>query len=226
MNIPLPVHTDQVKTLINQITADGDEMRQLWLNICGSDGSPIFPLDLVAFGAVKRNLSTTSGFLLMIDSWNMVCARSLLRIHIDTSLRFSAAWLVDKPHDFATEVIKGERIDKMKDKLGKRLGDAYLVETRSVDYPWLPDVYKTLSGYIHFSGAHIYDSVEKIEKDDQAISFEISDADLKFPEFSWVEILTCFREATSILAKYLDGYAITKSLSPEALKKAKKMHST
>ncbi|HVS27396.1 MAG TPA: hypothetical protein VHE58_08905 [Burkholderiales bacterium] len=197
-------------------------MLKLGVGVFGTAGAPMFPLDLMAFGAVKRNISTARAFHMMIESWNMVCARSLLRIHIDTSLRFSAAWLVEKPHEFATHVLKGERIDKMKDKDGKRLSDAHLVEVRSPEYPWLPAVYKNLSGYVHFSGSHIYDSVANVGDEDNTISFEVSDTDLKFPEFSWVEILECFREATAILAKFLHGYVLTKQLSPAELEAARR----
>ena len=182
----------------------------------------MFPFDLLSFGAVKRNIGTARAFQMMIESWNMVCARSLLRIHIDTSLRFSAAWLVDEPHEFAMRVLKGERIDKMKDKDGRRLTDAHLVSVHTAEHPWLPDVYKSLSGYVHFSGSHIYDSVASVGDQDRTVSLEVSDVDLKFPEFSWIEVLDCFRETTSILARYLRGYAETKKLSPAELEEAKR----
>jgi hypothetical protein len=197
-------------------------MLKLGMSVFGFAGSPMFPLDLMAFGAVKRSISTASAFRMMIESWNMVCARSLLRIHIDTSLRFSAAWLVEEPHDFATRVLKGDRIDKMKDKAGEPLSDRHLVEVHTPEFPWLPAVYKNLSGYVHFSGSHIYDSIANVADQDRTVSFEIGDADLKFPEFSWIEVLDCFREVTEMLARYLHGYALTKGLSPAELEEAKK----
>lgn len=91
----------------------------------------------------------------------------------------------------------------MKDRDGKRLSDAFLVKVCSTEYPWLPAVYENLSGYIHFSGPHIFDSVVNVGNKDNAVSFEVSDTDLKFPKFSWVEIFECFREATEMLAKFL-----------------------
>ena len=147
----------------------------------------------------------------------MVSARSLLRVHIDTALRFSAAWLVEQPHEFALKVIGGGRIDKLKDREGSKLTDAHLVKVHAAEYQWLPKVYENLSGYIHFSGSHVFDSVAKIGDNDMSISFEFSATDYKFPEFSWVEILECTREATAMLTKYLDGYIFTKRLSPEQL---------
>lgn len=210
-------HTEQVSSLLTQIKVERDAMLKLWVCLVENKNAPMFPLDFMAFGAIKRNISTASAFCLMIESRNMVCARALLRIHIDTSLRFSAAWLVQKPHEFATNVLKGERIDKMKAKNGKPLSDAYLVGVRSSDYTWLPEVYKSLSGYIHFSGLHIYDSVADVDNLNNSISFEISEKDLKFQESSWIEILECFCETNAMLAKFLNGYITTKQLSPTEL---------
>ena len=99
--------------------------------------------------------------------------------------------------------------------------DAHLLKVHAPDYPWLPAVYKNLSGYVHFSGSHIYDSIENVDLNDRTISFEVADMDLKFLEFSWVEVLDCFREATSILARYLRGYAATKKLSPAELEETR-----
>jgi hypothetical protein len=147
----------------------------------------------------------------------MVIARALLRMHIDTALRFSAAWHVAEPHSFATDVLKGERIDKLKTRTGARLTDAHLVQLHKDKHPWLPAVYEHLSGYVHFSGAHISDAIEDLGEQDRTIQFLIADQDLKFPEFSWIEILECFREATSILGTFLQGWGATKKLSDAQL---------
>ena len=176
----------------------------------------MYPLDLLACGAIKRNIATAEAMSVVVAMWNMTTARTLLRVHIDTALRFSAAWLVDDPHNFATKVLAGERIDKLKDRAGHLLRDAYLVKSRSSDYPWLPAVYERLSGYIHLSGSHIYDTVQELG-DDGTISFDIRATDHKFPESSWVEVLDCFSESSEILAWYLRGYIDTKALSPNEL---------
>jgi hypothetical protein len=216
-----PPQSARVVVLLEQLDGDRRAMLKLWLEMSGGKDAPIFPLDFVAFGAVKRNLSLASAIRGMVESWNMVCARALLRLHIDTSLRFAAAWMVDDPHNFASKILKGERIDLMKDRDGKKLTDTYLVKTYAADYPWLPAVYSHLSGYVHFSGSHIYDSIVRLDDDTQSIHFEITDTDLKFPESSWIEILDCFRDATKMLAKFLHGYMITKQMSPSELDAAR-----
>lgn len=221
MQLPdIPQHSESIIALLEAVEADKQLMLKLGMAVV-ADGGNFFPLDMMAFGALKRNISTSSAMITMVKTWNMVCARTLLRTHIDTSLRFSASWLVDEPHTFATNVLKGQRIDRMKDRTGNRMTDAHLVERSTNDYPWLPKVYESLSGYIHFSGSHISDSIVSLDDSESKFSFEITDTDLKFSDFSWIEILECFREVTDMLAKYLHAYRMTKDMTPEQLEAEK-----
>lgn len=209
----MPKHTDAVVAALASLVSDREALLAAWQAMIGGDGAPMFPLDLLASGAVKRAVSALSAMKLLVESWNMVTARSLLRTHIDTSLRFSAAWLVENPHEFATLVISGKSINKMKDRDGERLTDARLVKVRSSDYPWLPNVYDSLCGYVHFSASHLCDAVVSM-RDDGTMNLLISETDLNFPESSWLEVIECFRESSAILVDFLDGYAITKRMTP------------
>jgi hypothetical protein len=215
-------HTKKVRELLAGVSRDEKAILKLGMAVmsAGAKGEddrekevPFFPLDLLALGAIKRNVATANAMRQMVRAWNMVCARTLLRTHIDTALRFSAAWLVDEPHRFASNVLGGARIDGMKDAKGRLLKDMRLVEVHSVQRPWLRDVYSNLSGYVHFSGSHVYDSVRTLDDELRTISSVVSARDEKYPEFSWVEILECFREATEMLAELLHGYRATKGLS-------------
>lgn len=212
-----PTHSENVRASLEGLESDARQLQRIMIELVAPSGSSMFPLDFLAFAAAKRHASTTSAFVSAIKAWNMVVARALLRIHIDTSLRFSAAWHVQDPHDFSMEVLKGARIDKLKDRSGNRLTDANLVKLHAVEHPWLPAVYEHLCGYVHFSGSHITDSIDGLSDGDRSIELLISDEDSKFPEFSWLEVSDCFREATSILEKYLRGWGTTKHLSPEQL---------
>jgi hypothetical protein len=216
-----PPQTPRVLALLEDLEGDRKAMLKLGAAMTGGTGGAMFPLDLITFGAVKRNVGLAAAMRLLVQTWNLVCARSILRLHIDTSLRYSAAWMVEQPHDFAMKILAGERIDKMKDRNGKRLTDAHIVQVRSEDYAWLPDVYANLSGYVHFSGSHVFDSIASKNQETGVFSFEITDTDMTFPEASWIEVLECFRHATEILAEYLHGYRITKTMTPVQLQAAR-----
>jgi hypothetical protein len=213
---PAKQHTKKIQERLNKLDGDCATMQNLVSNGLAHEGATMFALDILAFGAAKRAISATSALKQLIESWNMVTGRTLLRTHIDTSLRFSAAWLVDNPHDFAKKIIAGERLDKIKDRKGNQLRDAYLVECMAPSRPWLPEVYKQLSGFVHFSGAHVFASVASMDGEG-SLSFQMSEYDLDYPEESWIELIDCFREATEILSNYLQGYIVTKRAAPEEL---------
>jgi hypothetical protein len=203
-------HTKNIQDRLLKLDGDRAAMLDLACKGLAYPGAPMYELDILAFGAAKRAISATSALKLLVQSWNLVTARTLLRTHIDTALRFSAAWLVDNPHAFAKKIIAGERMDKIKDRKGNPLRDAYLVQCMSDTRPWLPEVYKQLSGFVHFSDSHVFASVASLDSEGD-VSFQLSELDLDYPEESWIELIDCFREATEILAHYLHGYAQTKS---------------
>jgi hypothetical protein len=212
----LKTHTPAVQSALLRLDNDSQTLLDAWTAMAGEDNSTIFPLDLLASGAVKRGVSAAGAIKVLVASWNMVSARSLLRMHIDTALRFSAAWLVDNPHEFAMLAISGRSINKLKDREGKTLTDARLVEIRALDYPWLPKVYENLCGYVHFSATHLSDAIESFD-DGGGISLRISQSDFDFPESSWLELIDCFQDNTAILAKFLEEYAVAKRLTREQL---------
>ncbi|MGI8733751.1 MAG: hypothetical protein ACR2LM_10685 [Pyrinomonadaceae bacterium] len=207
MPIERPRHTTSVLTAIEATEAKRDSAQRLWVRMCEADNGAWFPVDFVATGAVKRLVSQSSGFRLLVESWNLLCARALLRLQIDTALRFSAIWLVEKPHDFASQIIKGQRIDRMKDRDGQQMKDAYLISRLAPAHPWLPRVYESLSGYVHFSGEHLFSPLQETEG---GVEIEIHETDTKYPESSWLEVIECFNEATDIFIEYLVGWIKTK----------------
>ena len=188
-------------------------------------GGTTYKVDLLAIGAIKRAISTIAGFRLLVDSWNLLCARALLRIQIDTALRFYSIYLVKEPHDFAIIVLEGQQINHLKDIYGNRMTDAYLISKLKLEYPWLPKVYKNISGYIHLSDHHYFSTIQDIDDKSKTVHIRIHEKDLTIPEDSWLEMIACFNEATDISIRYLEGWIFTKS-NPEIVAKLKKRHIT
>lgn len=176
-----------------------------------ADDDKLFPVDLLAIGGIKRCLSQVAGFKLLVEACNLVCARGLLRLQIDSALRFFAVFLVEEPHCFAGKVLGGEQINKIKDRNGKRMTDAYLVSRLASDHPWLPKVYKITSGYVHFSDRHLFAPVHSVDHESRSVQYVLSDTDTNYPEATWVEVIECFTEATDIFLKYLEGWVFTKA---------------
>ena len=194
-----------------------DELLQLGMEMFSAGKGNMFSIDLVAIGAIKRTFSNTEGFITLIEAKNMSSARALLRVQLDTLMRFSAIWLVDSPYDFAHEIIAGKHIRDIKDKMGKKMTDRYLVEMLTKKYPWMKDVYDNLCGYIHFSDKHLFSAVENLDEAERTIDFVIGKEDTKYPEWSWLETINCFRDTVQILFLYLKSWIKMKNertLSP------------
>ncbi len=121
-----------------------------------ADGGKMFSLDILASAAVKRSMSLCAGFSLLVRDKNYTCAASLLRLQLDSCLRFFAAFIVERPHDFAHAVLQGTPVRKIKDRTGQFMTDRYLVESLGKKYVWMPRVYDATSGFIHLSEKHIF----------------------------------------------------------------------
>ncbi len=179
------------------------------------DGA-VYPMDLLANGASNRTLALCSGFRRMIGERNMICAGSLLRLQVDTALRFYAAYLVQDPHAFATEMLKGTRVDKLKDRDGKRLTDRYLAERLAEEESreWLVRVYEETSGYIHLSGKHLFSTFNEVDDATRTVQIKVSAADGNLPQAIYVEAVDAFLAATRLFMRYLHGWGLTKQ-NPE-----------
>lgn len=201
----LPEQTPNVHKLLCELDADREALLDYYKSGHAQTSGKLYAMDMFILGVVKRTLSSNHAMQVMVQTWNLVAARTLLRTHIDTALRFSAAWLVDDPEDFAKKVLDGVQIDRMRH--GKELmKDSYLIGKLLADCPWLRDVYANLSGYIHFSDSHITSSILTI-RDDGKFDFRLSEYDFGYPESSWTEVLECFREITGMLILRLAAYS-------------------
>ncbi|MGF6273901.1 hypothetical protein ABIB38_002279 [Massilia sp. UYP11] len=71
-----------------------------WEAMIGGSGTPFFPLDLLASGAVKRGVSASAAVKVLVESWNLVSARSLLRTDLDIALMLANTSFVENAHEF------------------------------------------------------------------------------------------------------------------------------
>jgi len=199
-------HGDKVKAELEKLSKYQDYLPRLGHEVIMAGNGALYPLDFVVVGIVKRSLSIASAFKTLVTDWNMVCARAILRMQIDTVIRFSAFWISGDPHQMAVEVMHGNQINKMKDRDGNKMTDAYLVKKLSPEFDWMPRVYQYTSGYTHFSERHLFDPIASLKEDGRLVHFIINDKDEKFPESSWYEIVSCFNQCAEIIVSYLQGY--------------------
>jgi hypothetical protein len=176
-----------------------------------------YPIDFLSNAVINRSLKLIFGFTTLLKDENFIAASHLVRCHLDNIIRFSASWIVNDPHDFATKVIDGIQIDSLKDKNGKLMKDWYLRNLLYEEYPWITNVYEQSSGYIHFSNKHIYNSIQSIDSKKRTMQFSFSKKDKDVDENLKIEAIQCMGEITEILLDYLNGWYYTKE-NPDKIK--------
>jgi hypothetical protein len=191
--------TDEQNKLMEWI----DNLPVLGMQTIGQVGVPMQAFSLILMGAVKRSLSLASGLHSMVREQNMICARALLRMQLDTVSRVLAYTYVEDANAMARAVIGGKQLKKFKSTCGNLLVDKYLIDRMSKDHPWVRDVYDHTSGYVHFSEKQCFDSVSSIDESERRVQFEVGRTDTKFPDSSWIEILACFCHLLEMLKQIL-----------------------
>lgn len=184
-------------------------------------GGAHYPFDEFALGAIKRTLSQLSAFRTLIESGNLMCGRAILRMQLDTAMRFAAARLARDPHDFALKVMGGKRINEMKSASGHKMTDRYLARELAKRHEWFERVYETTSGYIHLSEMHVFGAITRIEEQAREVESALTANDCHMPEESFIEAVDCFSAATDIFLEYLEGWVFTKS-NPELVKELRR----
>lgn len=177
-----------------------------------ADNGKLFGLDFLAAAVFKRSLSLCSGFCILVRNKNYQCSAALLRMQLDSVMRFHAAFIVEKPHDFAIQVLKGEHIRKMSDRHGNKMTDLYLKKSLSKDYEWVSRVYDSTSGFVHLSDKHIFSIFENNKED--SFGLRVSAKDEHFLDGDWIEMADAFLACTDVLFEYLKGWIFTKQ-NPE-----------
>lgn len=197
---------DKLKKALKDFEAAERLLLELGEAVLQADDTRFFPLDMFVVGALRRSLALLQGFKLLIESRNFVSAVPLLRLQLDNSLRFFATTLVDDPHQLVITLMEGKQINQMKDRDDKKMSDGYLVENLSQLFPWIGQVYKNTSGFIHLSEKHVFMAIQVTEKVRQ-VSFHIAgrDSDV-FPASAYLEATEAFLEATRVFAKLLGSW--------------------
>ena len=110
---------------LKKIERGDAELLKLFPSLVKASGNAMYTSDFMIIGAIKRTLSLSQGFRTHIRDRNFICAGTLMRAMLDTALRINALGLVRDPEALAGAVMRGGRLDKLKDRDNQRLSDAY-----------------------------------------------------------------------------------------------------
>lgn len=180
------------------IVESDEQIKQLFFKITKADDGAMFGLDFVAYAVIQRSLSLSAAVVKLAEENNFLSAASLVRLQLDSCLRMHGAWLVDKPHDFARSMLKGNPVKKQKASTGDLLTDQFLVGSLKKEFPWIERVYRECSGFIHLSEKHIYATFQGSFEDGK-ISLALGSSQSHIGERAVLELLTAFHHITDIL---------------------------
>lgn len=188
---------------INSISLQEAEYKNVFKKRLSKDKS-LYQSDLFIISLLNRQLSLCSGFKEMNNSKNYVCAVPLLRLNIDSLLRLHALWICDDPNEVIKEMLDGKILNQIKDKNGKKLSDAYLLDRLSEHEPWVKTVYKNCSGFVHFSEKHLGISVSTEGEDIGHFTARISSEQQHIPKEIWEELSDAFIHVNKIIIEYVN----------------------
>lgn len=197
---------NKLKKLKEQI----DIFKKLWNVTASADSGTLFPVDMLSTAVTHRAMCIISGFCEMIEKKNFICAAPLVRLQLDNLIRFYAIWLVDDPHDLATEILKGKEIRKHKDRNGQKMTDKYLTEKLADEYPWIRRVYRETSGYIHLSSKHYFNTVRDVHVEERGTTIAIGTCDTSITDEIREEAIDAMKAINEAVLRYLHGWAYTK----------------
>jgi hypothetical protein len=210
-----------IEESLQRLDSKKSELYDVTNNILNAYGGTLYPLDLLAYATVNRTLHFIPAFVHSIETRNFFVTAPLLRMQLDSCLRFSAAWIVPSCQDYASEILSGVEPRKLKDAKGRKLTDAHLVSVLAPKYPWVESVYQQCSGFVHLSRAHIVTMLtEKPEQPNEGheFTFKLGFGTVVLDDLRYIEAIEGFIASIDLLLTHLRGWHFTKD-NPEQAKK-------
>jgi len=198
----------EVAKRLEQLDQKKKTLTTLCMRMMQADGGKGFPLDFLAMAVFKRALAVAGGFRVLVKEANFLCAAALVRLQMDSALRFVAASLVDDPHALALRVMAGEHVRKIPDRHGKKMTDRHLLDEIAKVAPWARDAYDKASGFVHLSDVHMFSPVTRVGS--RKIGLSIGEQDPHVHPSRWIELVSTFNAATDLVVWVLESWTQTK----------------
>jgi hypothetical protein len=199
------------KLLTNLDQLKGQGTKQL-VDAWQADERGIFTTDLVALGVARRTYALIDGFGTLVRARNALCCGALLRLQLDTAMRFYACWLVAEPGTVALALLGDQSLRKIKSRDGRCLTDNYLHEELSKQYgAWVSRVYENTSGFVHFTGRAMLDASTNHRSNARTETVSLQGSGRVWTEPEMIEMVSAFVESVGITVNLLYSWSCTKS---------------
>ncbi|HLP97951.1 MAG TPA: hypothetical protein VK149_05865 [Sideroxyarcus sp.] len=187
----------------------------LAMTIVKANEGKFYSLDFLFLAALNRSRSSVDAFTHLIERENYFGAAPFIRMQLDSVLRLHALRLADDPNSLSHDILKGEPLDKKKDRAGERMTDAYLRKVVAKNHPWINRVYESGSGFIHLSEKHIFSLFSEVG-DAGKIQITIAPIQKHIPEKSRIEAVAAMSHLTQLVIELCNDWAEEKLRIPDA----------
>lgn len=117
--------------------------------------------DIFMVATAQRSIDIIEAFKIMIDGWNITCAGPLIRMQLDNLLRLVYISKISNSDEITLEILSGKSFYELTDNEGKKLTDSRLRQYAKDQYPWIDEIYKKASKFVHLSELHMRLPIEK-----------------------------------------------------------------
>ena len=132
-------------------------------------------------------------------------------------MRVNALSLVDDPDATCKAVLEGEQFNRLKDRDGKKMSDAYLRAKLAATHSWVSPVYERTSDFIHLSGRHFEVSIARTDDATRMAYFQLSGHDPQRPDETYFEAVDTFFEATKLAGMLMLAFLMARHQREQVL---------
>ncbi|HHQ6546538.1 TPA: hypothetical protein ACSTJE_001496 [Serratia fonticola] len=190
--------TEMYEKQMELLNRADEEIKKLFIELADTGFDYTF---LLGAGIARRSCAITDGFKSMLREKNSLCALALVRMQLDNCLRLYAGFFSLDRNKFSKDVLSGTPINKMRADDKQKMTDSYLAKRVSEQNPWVLNVYKKTSGYIHFSEEHIKEAFRHKGEGRFEMIIGPNDRDREITDF--LEPLGCFAHITMMIETQL-----------------------
>lgn len=188
-----------VDSLVLEIPRMGQLLDQLTYELGRAKPLVIEPCDLYALAVIHRAHMLNHGILPLVQQGNILAGAALLRMQLDSGLRFWAVSTLPNAHEIALSILDGNNLDTIKHPGGKeKMRDGYL--RKLLNDPRFDRVYEWASDHVHLSKTHALHVMAAAKRDSQGLwSFPLGPKASTVPESVFIDLLENQLEAGAMI---------------------------
>lgn len=133
-----------------------EDRRQMYLDLIKEQlphvSTDAIEMAMMLASFVNRALALNRGFLSLESENNYLCAIPLVRMQVDNCIRLFAYFRMEGMNAYLKWAFSKKQLSRVQDyKTKALLTDTNIVKYLSEYFPQVDNLYKTTSGYVHFS---------------------------------------------------------------------------